>query len=649
MKFRKHVAAIGAAALLVTVGASTAWADDVENNAQAAGNDTFTLGNSTTIAYWIKATNQDGQPNTGSPVCNAADGSKATLTIVTPAGVTATPGSLEFTLCGGPSSNTQNVVFTATDTGTFAISATVADSGAGTYDKSGAAFSLHVNPAAVTDTTDPADALITINDGDMWTNAGSGAVSVDVSATDNVGVASYRLAESQSGLDSATVQAVSPGETAFSRDNVAFTLTGGEAASKAVWLRVCDAAGNCSDASDTIGWDYTAPAAPTATVAPDPNAAGWNNTQPVTVSYAANGDNLSGISSCSGDDVFTAETPVAGEPATGTCTDNAGNTSAETSKTVKIDLTAPAAPTATVAPVPNAAGWNNTQPVTVSYTDNGDSLSGVESCSDNDVFTDETTAAGVAATGTCTDIAGNTSAGTSTTVKIDLTNPNVDITSPATGLTTIAASIPVSGTASDTPSGLNSVTVNGTATTGLANWATTSNVVLACGENTITATATDNADRTGTDTITVTRLCFSLQYLRPIDQSTTSPIVNTGKYGRVLPVKVLLSLNGQNQRADDLTAYGLTVQMGVNGATCESGAAADAVEEFADAGASNGNTNLFRWDPAGMQWIYNLDTKAPPGMTMTINRCYRLDVYVSDGPNKVKVSTTPYALFKPTK
>ena len=36
-------------------------------------------------------------------------------------------------------------------------------------------------------------------------------------------------------------------------------------------------------------------------------------------------------------------------------------------------------------------------------------------------------------------------------------------------------------------------------------------------------------------------------------------------------------------------------------------------------------------------------------MTMAINSCYRLDVYVSDGTNKVKISTSTYALFKPTK
>jgi hypothetical protein len=75
----------------------------------------------------------------------------------------------------------------------------------------------------------------------------------------------------------------------------------------------------------------------------------------------------------------------------------------------------------------------------------------------------------------------------------------------------------------------------------------------------------------------------------------------------------------------------------------------DSLETYADAGASAGGTSLFRWDPTAGQWIYNLDTKAPPSMTMTIGSCYRLDVYVSDGTNTVKISTSTYALFKPVK
>ena len=113
--------------------------------------------------------------------------------------------------------------------------------------------------------------------------------------------------------------------------------------------------------------------------------------------------------------------------------------------------------------------------------------------------------------------------------------------------------------------------------------------------------------------ITVTRLCFGLQYMQPIDQSTSSPIVNSGKYGRVIPVKVLLSLAGGGALNDTaLSSYGLTLQMGVNTAMCASGAAIDSLEEFADAGQSSSGTSVFRWDPTAGQWIYNLDTKAPP-------------------------------------
>jgi hypothetical protein len=344
-------------------------------------------------------------------------------------------------------------------------------------------------------------------------------------------------------------------------------------------------------------------------------------------------------------------------------TDGAANTGAanapDNEGTVKIDATAPNAPTASVSPAPNGAGWNSTVPVTVSYASNGDagtaaSQSGVASCTANQVFNAETPTAGTPTSGTCTDVAGNTSDATPVTVKIDLTNPNVAITSPAVSpggvFTTIATSVAVSGTASDTPSGIASVTVNGVATTyGGGAWSTNSNVALACGANAGTATATDVAGRTNTASITVNRLCFGLQYLQPLDQSTTTAVMNLGKYGRVIPVKVILSLLGGGSLDQvALDAYGLTLQIGVNGATC-SGVSTDSVEAYADAGQSSDGSNLFRWDATAAQWIYNLDTKAPPAVTMTINNCYRLDVYVSDGTNKVKVSTTTYALFKPVK
>ena len=57
---------------------------------------------------------------------------------------------------------------------------------------------------------------------------------------------------------------------------------------------------------------------------------------------------------------------VAGDVASGTCTDNAGNESTATEKTVKIDLTKPTI-SAAVTTSPNGAGWYNGN-VTVHFT-----------------------------------------------------------------------------------------------------------------------------------------------------------------------------------------------------------------------------------------------------------------------------------------
>jgi hypothetical protein len=132
---------------------------------------------------------------------------------------------------------------------------------------------------------------------------------------------------------------------------------------------------------------------------------------------------------------------------------------------------------------------------------------------------------------------------------------------------------------------------------------------------------------------------FTIQYLAPIDQTTDGSIRNEGKNGRVIPVKVRLYQD--NVQLNPTTILG-DVTIRVSGVTCGgTSVTTDVIETYADAGNSNGNTNLFRWASDG--WIYNLDTGA---LRLTTNNCYRLDVFVGSG---IQASYSTFAVFKPVK
>lgn len=156
------------------------------------------------------------------------------------------------------------------------------------------------------------------------------------------------------------------------------TVTG-EGANLKDTATVFDKAGNSTTAdSATVKIDRTAPS--TGADAPT----GWNNTA-VTVSLSAS-DGLSGVEA-------TYYKIGAADPVRGTfltintqgvhtltywSVDEAGNTEAAQTATVKIDLTRPTI-THTVTPAPNSAGWNNSA-AKVAYQCT-DALSGVGSCS----------------------------------------------------------------------------------------------------------------------------------------------------------------------------------------------------------------------------------------------------------------------------
>jgi hypothetical protein len=401
-------------------------------------------------------------------------------------------------------------------------------------------------------------------------------------------------------------------------------------------------AGITTDAAPlTVKLDKTGPSATLAVTAGALGANGWY-TSDVTIETTGV-DTISGPVTCTGDQHQTIET--VGQTFTGSCVNQAGLAGNAAPLTVKLDKTAPSA-TLTASGSQGTNGWF-LDDVTVKTT-GADTISGPVTCTPDQLQTAET--AGQSFNGACTNHAGLIGNATSLVVKLDKTNPSVAITAPAGGSTTIATAVTVSGTDGDATSGIAGVTVNGVPATLGSGTFTKTGIALACGSNTLTAVATDQAGRTSTDSIAITRQCFGLQFLQPLDQSTTAPIMNKGKYGRVIPVKVLLSLTGGTTLGSSVLANnGWTLQMGVNGASCSTGAGTDEIEAYADAGASAAGSNLFRWDSSAGQWIYNLDTKAPPGMTMTVGSCYRLDVYVSDGSNKVVLSTVTYAVFQPTK
>src|SRR5271167_1464991 len=107
-------------------------------------------------------------------------------------------------------------------------------------------------------------------------------------------------------------------------------------------------------------------------VSPQPNAAGWNNSN-VTVSFTCS-DEASGIASCPSPVRVT--TNGANQVITRTAKNHAGDT-ATTSVAVNLDKTAPVI-SETISPPPDADGWNNSA-VTVTFTCS-DALSGVAIC-----------------------------------------------------------------------------------------------------------------------------------------------------------------------------------------------------------------------------------------------------------------------------
>lgn len=170
------------------------------------------------------------------------------------------------------------------------------------------------------------------------------------------------------------------------------------------------------------------------------------------------------------------------------------------------------------------------------------------------------------------------------------------------------------------------------------------------GNYSATVSVTDKDGGSGSNTsgsLTVLQ-SYTVNFLQPFDNSSPSQLItNTMKSGRVVPVKVTIYDDCAQAYVTDPSA---AVKIFLSAGTT-TGGSNDAVEVYADAGASNSNTLYFRWTadstaPGGGFWIYNLDSRtALNGAALAIGTTYRVDVFVGTA----KATTTKWALLKPVK
>jgi lysophospholipase L1-like esterase len=269
------------------------------------------------------------------------------------------------------------------------------------------------------------------------------------------------------------------------------------------------------------------------------------------------------------------------------------------SEAVKVDRTAPNAPSLTPDRAPDYAGgggWYKDS-VTVSAEATGDPLladgsagSGVDPKSIPGPFT-HSSSGSFTDTASVTDLAGNTSGSTTLAVHLDATAPSLTVTCPATvqlhgsASATVAAADGQSGLASD-PSGTVAIS---TATVGA---------------KTTTRTATDNVGHQTTKSCTTNVQYAYSGILQPVNADGTSIF----KLGSTVPVK--FSLADAAGAPIGSAVANLTIAKVTNEID------GTYVEATSTSAATSGT--LFRYDPSAQQYIFNLGTKELSKGTWTL-------------------------------
>ena len=183
----------------------------------------------------------------------------------------------------------------------------------------------------------------------------------------------------------------------------AVAYSGPDSGTASVTGSCTDPAGNSTPATFNFKYDATAPIGVATTLDRIPDHLGWYNH---AVGWTTTGsDATSDIASCSSGTYSGPD--GSGLTVSGTCTDVAGNTSAEASSApFDFDATAPTDVATTLDRGPDHLGWYNHA---VGWTTTGsDATSDIASCSSGTYSGPD--GSGLTVSGTCTDVAGNTSA-----------------------------------------------------------------------------------------------------------------------------------------------------------------------------------------------------------------------------------------------
>lgn len=301
------------------------------------------------------------------------------------------------------------------------------------------------------------------------------------------------------------------------------TTLGTEGKAQAVTGQAIDVAGNSASNTASVSIDKTPPTiSGAADRAPDHTAAdgtAWYN-KPVSVDWTY-GDALSGVVTSPNTVKLTSD--GAGQSASGTAVDAAGNSSTATVSGINIDQTAP-----TVAGVPttpaNANGWYNGD-VNIHWTC-ADATSGVPAgtCPVDSTITGE--GSGLSAGTQVSDNAGNMGQGNVTGIHIDRTKPTTVAQLPAANANGwYNASVPVTLVAKDNLSGVAATyyTVDG----GAAQTYTGPFSVSGDGTHTVTLWSVDRAgnveDRTGAGNV----VSFRIDTTPPTISGSSAPAANS--------------------------------------------------------------------------------------------------------------------------